>query len=503
MRKFFDLTAAIAVITALFVSFSSAGPVRRPAVAGSFYPDNKEELSQLVEKQLHAVNNLPEINGQIMAIVVPHAGLVYSGPIAAYAYKLIENRGFNKAIICGPSHRYAFDGISVYGPYVGWSTPLGSILCENKYTSHLIKFDDKITFDPKPHLQEHSIEVQLPFLQIITNNNLEISPVLMGSQTKENIDILSNALKSLDIDDSTIMVASTDWQHYRSAKDGYTMDSLGMNCLANLDPVRLEMYLQKREVEMCGGGPVVAVMKAAIARGANKVKILKYGDSGDLTGDKSSVVGYVAAVIYKSDNSGKDKVGGTSKSSSKEKKLPEQFKLDDADKQTLLKIARSSLNGYLSEGKVPDFKVNENLQKFGAAFVTLEEGGNLRGCIGYTTAVEPLYQTVSDCAVKAAVADPRFPPVTKDELDKIHIEISVMSPMQIVESLDEIKVGRDGLMIFKGKNRGLLLPQVAVDNNWDRTEFLKQTCRKAGLAPDAYLESDAVIYKFQAVIFEE
>ena len=143
------------------------------------------------------------------------------------------------------------------------------------------------------------------------------------------------------------------------------------------------------------------------------------------------------------------------------------------------------------------------LEERGAAFVTLNKHGKLRGCIGYTVAVQPLHQTVSECAIQAAVGDPRFPPVTGAELDELEIEISVLTPLQEVRSLDEIEVGRDGLMISRGDRRGLLLPQVATDYGWDRTEFLRNTCRKAGLPPDAYLSSEATILRFQAVVFGE
>ncbi len=179
------------------------------------------------------------------------------------------------------------------------------------------------------------------------------------------------------------------------------------------------------------------------------------------------------------------------------------MELNQTDKDLLLKIARKSLEAHLAGKTMPHFDVTDDIAKFGMAFVTLEENGQLRGCIGYTTALGPLHECVSECAVKAAVEDPRFPPVTEDELKKIHIEISVLSPLQKVNNWDEIVVGRDGLMIFKGPARGLLLPQVAVDYNWDRTTLLEQTCLKAGLNKQDYLSPDATVYKFQATIFGE
>jgi AmmeMemoRadiSam system protein A len=328
--------------------------------------------------------------------------------------------------------------------------------------------------------------VQLPYLQTVLGD-FSIVPAIMGRPASETVNLLADALTSLEFDSRTIMIASTDWQHYRPASVGWPMDSLGIECLKSLDADLLQKKLAEGKVEACGGGSVAAVMKAAIAHGANRVKILKYGDSGDISGDKSSVVSYIAAVIYRD----------------KKAEIPEKADLSEADKDKLLKIARQSIETFLETGQVPTFEVPQNLKEPGAAFVTLEKQGRLRGCIGYTEAVDPLYETVSRCAIQAAVADPRFPPVKYDEMADIHIEISVLTPLQRVESFDEIEVGRDGLMILKGNNRGLLLPQVAVEYGWDREEFLRQTCRKAGLAQDAYKSDDAEIYKFQAIIFGE
>jgi AmmeMemoRadiSam system protein A len=281
------------------------------------------------------------------------------------------------------------------------------------------------------------------------------------------------------------------------------MDSLGIDCLEKLDAALLQKYLQSGQVELCGGGPTVAIMKAAIAKGANKVKILRYGDSGDISGDKTSVVSYVAAVIYKATGRKADSAGTSSESSTTERELPSEFHLSDVEKKQLLTIARQSIEHFLAEGSLPEFEVADNLRQPGAAFVTLKKEGMLRGCIGHTIAREPLYKTVSICAVQAAVADRRFRPVQSDELPGLHIEISVLTPLQEVKSLDEIEVGRDGLMISMGDRRGLLLPQVATDNGWNRTQFLQQTCRKAGLPADAYKSPHALIQKFQAVIFHE
>jgi MEMO1 family protein len=477
---------------------SSSTTIRQPAVSGQFYPSDIAKLRQEIRADLDRVTNLPAIDGHIIALLVPHAGYVYSGPVAAYSYRLLEQSHYNKVVICGPSHRYPFIGLSVYGSDIAWRTPLGLVNCNSSLCKQLVGKYEGIDLIPAAHMQEHSIEVQLPFLQTVLHD-FSLVPIVMGNQDHSTIKILADALTALPFDDSTVMIASSDWQHYMPASEGWKFDSLGLDCIQKLDFDRLEKYLAEDKTQMCGGGPAVAVFKAAIAKGANRVKILKYGDSGDMTGDKSSVVSYVAAVLYKSDKP-EAKVGPLKKA--KEPETGKRF-LSETDKQTLLKIARHSIETYLATQKIPDFTVSDSLKLPGAAFVTLEVNGQLRGCIGQTAAITPLYETIAHCAVSAAVEDYRFDPVTPAELPDIHIEISVLTPLQKVNSLDEIVVGRDGLLIGLGSNRGLLLPQVATEQHWDKTEFLEGTCHKAGLIKDAYKDPRAEIYKFQAIIFGE
>ncbi len=499
MRK---IWFAASLILPLLFAFGMAAEIERPpAVAGQFYPADSAELAQMVSGHLNAVEQLPTINGRLVALIVPHAGLVYSGQIAAYGYKLLKNRGINRVIMCGPSHRLRFDGISVYGPDVVWRTPLGRVHCNNELCRQLLQADQRMIVLKEGHSREHCLEVQLPYLQTVLGD-FQIAPLSIGVQDEATIEMLAKALAEAAVSENTLLIASTDWQHYRPASQGRVMDSLGMVCLKQFDPDRLDNLLRSGKVEMCGGAGVVAVMKAARKLGADSVKILRYGDSGDISGDKSSVVSYVAAAIYESTSSAPDSSEDRGASSTRVPMSDESY-LTEADRATLLKLARTTLENYLRGTALPDFKAEGVLAKPGAAFVTLEKHGQLRGCIGYTSAIYPLYQTVSQCAIKAAVEDNRFPPVKSAELADLHIEISVLTPLQPVTSLDEIEVGRDGLMITLGHNRGLLLPQVATDYGWDREEFLKNTCRKAGLPNDAYLSSHARIERFQAIVFGE
>ncbi|MBN2483662.1 MAG: AmmeMemoRadiSam system protein A [Candidatus Omnitrophica bacterium] len=223
-----------------------------------------------------------------------------------------------------------------------------------------------------------------------------------------------------------------------------------------------------------------------------EVNILKYANSGDTAGDKTKVVGYMSAVAFKEENANKKET------------LMDHPTLTDSDKKVLLHIARLTLENYLRDQPVPEFEQGSPIlyEKRGA-FVTLKEHGQLRGCIGRIVADTPLYKVISDFAINAAVHDMRFKPVEYKELKDIEIEISVLTPFERVQSLDEIEVGTHGLMIQKGPYSGLLLPQVPLEYHWDRDTFLEHLCYKAGLPSGAYKDKDAVIYRFSASVFSE
>jgi len=243
--------------------------------------------------------------------------------------------------------------------------------------------------------------------------------------------------------------------------------------------------------EACGAGPIVAGMIATERLGASHAQILKYVNSGDTTGDKSGVVGYGAVAITQ----------GTPEAQKKSAELS----LTGKEKDELLKIARRSVETRLRERKI--YLVGAtgfpHLEEARGAFVTLKEHGELRGCIGYITPMKPLAETVRDVAADAAVEDPRFEPVTTAELPLLEYEISVMSPLRRVLDIKQIKVGKHGLIIKKGNIEGILLPQVPVEEHWDRDTFIEQTCRKAGLPRQAWKDDDTDLFMFTALVFGE
>jgi AmmeMemoRadiSam system protein A len=231
-------------------------------------------------------------------------------------------------------------------------------------------------------------------------------------------------------------------------------------------------------------------MIAAERMGANQAQVLKYANSGDTSGDRSRVVGYSADVFVKAPNA-------------KTAELP--FSLNDSDRQELLTLARKSVEQAVGEKQQyePGPSSSEALNQDRGAFVTLLESGELRGCIGYTSATKPLYLTVRDTATLAALRDPRFRPVSAQELPRLQYEISVLSPLRRVVDVQQIKVGQDGLLMKNDQYEGLLLPQVPVEQKWDRQKFLEETCAKAGMRATCWQNADTDIFMFTAVVFGE
>ncbi len=456
--------------------------IRLP-VAGKmgFYPYSKESLNQEVYSLLVSAPSLT-LNGELVGLIVPHAGYQYSGLTAAHAYRLLTERSYETVVIIGPAHQAIVNGAAI-DPADAYETPLGKVQVNKEVTDMLVKFSQSIYYDADAHSQEHSIEVQIPFLQA-TLKNFKIVPIVMGNFSWEYIETLSSALAKLAEEKNILIIASSDLSHYHSYDQAVKMDKQGLVEIQKMDTQRLYQKLKDKKCEMCGALPVLTVMEAAKKIGANKVKLLDYRNSGDVTGDKSRVVGYSALAFLKT-------------LTLKSEKL-----LNEKEQKTLLRIARQTLESYIKERKIPEFEItDENLQQKFGVFVTLKKNGELRGCIGHVEGDRPLYQLVSQMAIASATQDPRFPPVTLDELPQIKIEISVLSPIKKVKNIREILVGRDGLIIRKGFFSGLLLPQVPVEWGWDRNEFLRQVSLKAGLEPDAWRKAE--LYRFTAQVFEE
>jgi hypothetical protein len=495
-----DLLLAIFLLTGSFsMAQTSKGgkeikmeEIREPAVAGSWYSDNPEILSKELKGYLgNAIKQ--EIQGRIIALVSPHAGYQYSGLVAAHAYNLIEGKTFDAVVVVAPSHRALFKGVSLYDRG-GFRTPLGIVPIDVELSKKIMEKRKEIQFLPEAHAQEHSLEIQLPFIQIVLKTFKLIPIVMEPYWTWETCQYLATAIAETVRGKNVLLIASSDLSHFHSYDKAVELDKIVLNHIERFDPEGLNRDLRQGRCEACGGGPIISIMLAAKALGANKGKVLKYVNSGDVTGDRSRVVGYAAGLFYKTS-------GGTEKMK-EEKKVGVDLGLNEQEKKTLHQIAKTVVENKARGKPVPEFTVDAPILKENrGAFVTIQKKGQLRGCIGYIEGRGPLYRTIEEMAEAAAFRDPRFMPITEKELADLDIEISVLTPLKKITDVDEIEVGKHGIYIKKGWYSGLLLPQVATEYGWDRKTFLEHTCNKAGLPSNAWKDKSTEIYIFSADIF--
>jgi AmmeMemoRadiSam system protein B len=268
--------------------------IRPAAVAGTWYPANADQLAHEVDGYLDAVG-APARVASLVALIAPHAGLRYSGPVAAHAYRQLRNRAIDTLIIVGPSHFVRFDGVALYAAG-GFGSPLGVAQIDEVVAADLLAATPVVHEDRGPHRREHSLEMQLPFVRRVTPG-AKIVPLLMGDQTEATARELGEALARVGRGRSTVLIASTDLSHYESVETAQRLDAVVLDHIGRFDADGLQSVLQENPRHACGGGPVVAVMRAARALGATESAVLYYGDSGDVSGDKSSVVGYMAAAM--------------------------------------------------------------------------------------------------------------------------------------------------------------------------------------------------------------
>ncbi|MEW6186995.1 MAG: AmmeMemoRadiSam system protein B [Thermodesulfobacteriota bacterium] len=459
--------------------------IRKSTIAGSWYPGKADALRSQIEGFFKAVPDQPEIRGELRGLIVPHAGYVYSGPVAAYAYKLLLSRPFPKVVIIAPSHRYPFQGASV-DSMSAYETPLGLVPVDQDLARKITAKNPVFRYVPQGHAQEHALEIQLPFLQE-TLGNFSIVPIIQGSQDPETCTVMAETLAEVLRRLNVLLLASTDLSHFHSYEQARSLDKKILDRLAAFDERGLMQDLSSDRVEACGGGPMVTVMKTARLLGADRALVLNYANSGDVTGERSGVVGYMAGALLSSEKG--------------DKKEKENI-FSEEEKNYLHRLAREAIEHHLLGKQKPSRKgESERLAEKSGAFVTLKTGGRLRGCIGHIQAVKPLSQTVIDMAEAAAFQDPRFPPLSAEELENLSVEISALTPLKKIEHIEEIEVGKHGLFLERGFYSGLLLPQVASEYGWDRRTFLEQTCQKAGLPKEAWKDKKTKIYIFSAEVF--
>lgn len=465
-------------IIAMFV-FSATGcnaEVKEPAVAGGFYPRDKGELTATVDRFLDRASKKGG-EGRLLALVVPHAGYQYSGGVAAESYARLKGSGIRTVVLIGPSHQVSFNGAAVYATGK-FRTPLGTVPVNEKLARQLLDDKAAVAFNREPFAREHSLEVQLPFLQRVLPG-LSIVPVLIGNPTRESFTSLTDRLTTaLRNDPEAILVVSSDLSHYHDSGTAGRMDRSVIDAVERLSTGDLEALLSSGKGEACGGYTLLYGLTVVRNLGGTNGVLYRYADSGDVSGDKKQVVGYAAMGLYRA-------------------------ALTDAERKELTALARTTLEHHVTGRRQPEYlPPTVRLKADGASFVTLnDKDGNLRGCIGNIFPTMPLAGSVIMNARSAASRDPRFPPVRGDELAGLHLEVTVLSPLEPLQDIKTIRIGAHGLYLEKGGNSAVFLPQVPVEQGWDLTTYLEQLALKAGLPKDGW--KGARLSLFTAEILKE
>jgi AmmeMemoRadiSam system protein B/AmmeMemoRadiSam system protein A len=470
-------------------------------IAGSWYPSEKKTLLAKIAKMWDA--SAPEIKtGNICALIVPHAGYQYSGECAAKAFKTLKKK-YDTVIIIGASHRYAMkDTISV-PLFDSYTTPLGKTAIAKEKVEQLLNASKIFRDIPDALANEHSVQIEVPLLQYALKD-AKIVLIITGQLSKDKMKEAGEKIAQV-WDEKTLLVVSTDFTHY-GERFGYTpfdaaknlpekISTLDMGAFAFIqknDPEGFYNYIRETGATICGAAPLNILLYASGA--GFKTELIEYTDSSKVTGDDSDRVSYVSAVVL----------------DPKTLFQPDADKIQeisDEDRKTLLSLARKTIEYALTNGKIPDIKdlgveISENLKSKKAVFVTLTMDGHLRGCVGEIFATQALYRSVIQNAVKAAFNDSRFPQLQKNEMAKIHIEISVLTEPKEIESYEKIKLGRDGIILSKDGDKALFLPQVAPEQGWTIEETLEHLSIKAGFPADAW-KKNCAFKTFQAEVFEE
>lgn len=476
--------------------------VREPAVAGQFYPDEANRLTNAITAFME--NARPAAGERPLAIVVPHAGYIYSGQIAADAYNQARAFDYDLIVILGTNHTTGgYHGVSIYSGE-GYRTPLGVATIDRDVVHQLQALDKDFGFYAPVHQREHSVEVQVPFVQTLFPE-ADIVAAVVGTPDVDLCTRFGQALANVLAERNALIVTSSDLSHYPNYEDAVNVDHQTLASVTSLEPAQLRETVRRqmgKHVDelatcACGEGPILTTMVAAKALGANCGTLISYANSGDVAiGSHDRVVGYGAVTFSKSDNCPQNRMGFESQESG-------EASLSDTHKQQLLHLARQTIKQYLTSDTTPLPRHDAPaLQRKQGAFVTLTKDGQLRGCIGHMAEDLPLDQVVSSMALQAAFNDRRFTPVRSNEMDDIELEISVLTPFEQVSGYDQIKVGRDGVVLEKDGRRAVFLPQVAPEQGWDRDTMLSHLARKAGLSADAW-RNGATFYTFQAIVFAE
>ncbi|MDD4984807.1 MAG: AmmeMemoRadiSam system protein B [Dehalococcoidales bacterium] len=420
--------------------------VRHPVVAGQFYPAQASRLSRIISGMVDEQAEKEDVIG----VVSPHAGYPYSGPVAAAAISRIKFK--DTFVILGPNHTGMGKALSIMT--VGsWETPLGSIEIDTELARQLLAASRYLEEDDKAHQYEHSIEVQIPFLQYFSKD-FRMVPVAFSYHSpaayKDVGRAIARAVKNTG--KGVVIIASSDMTHYEPQDVARQKDDKAIEAILDLDEDELLRRVDEFGISMCGYAPTVALITAAKALGATRAELVRYQTSGDVTGDYSSVVGYAAIIIK-----------GMS---------------------PLAKLAKMAVETYVRDGEIlkPE-EITAEMKERAGVFVSIHKLGNLRGCIG---TFEPDNENVAEetiaNAISSATRDPRFSPISPGELKDLDYSVDVLTTPEPVESKDHLNPKEYGVIVESGLRRGLLLPDL---EGVDSVDYQISICRqKAGILPD-------------------
>ena len=503
----------VSIVLAIILMMNSCNgqtrePVVRPATqANRFYEGNAQRLSQEVDSFL-ALHRGSADSRRVAALIVPHAGYYYSGNVAASAYMALNpKKPYKRIFLLGPSHHEWLDGASVNTEADYYATPLGNVKVDRETAKALTTTDGTDLTDservffyrPEAHDREHCLEVQLPFLQRRLGDVPSIVPIIISTNDFQKLSRMAEALKPYFTDEN-LFVISSDFSHYPTYEDAYEADGKTGKAIESGDVGQFIAAIEenarsgKRNLATSACGEFAIITLMLMLDSIYEVKHLMYQNSGDIGDtDHSRVVGYHSFAILRNGTGG----NGQTRTNT-------DFVLSDNDKKKLKEIAlnsiKDSLDGKSVSVSVSPMQEYPMLSKKCGAFVSLHKHGHLRGCIGHFGEDTPLYEIVAEMARAAAFEDPRFMPVSREELDAIDIEISVLTPMRRIQSLDEFELHRHGIYIRKGYRSGTFLPQVADEVSWTKEEFVGHCSQdKAGLGWNGW--KDAELYVYEAIVF--
>ncbi len=467
---------------------------REAAVSGRFYPAYPKDLKEMLQ-DLFFYSSKPEADQQVRAIIVPHAGYVFSGEVAAAAFSQIDRKKeFENIFILAPSHYASFNGASIYNQG-NYETPLGVVDVNIDLANALIKKSDLFGYNKEAHRFEHSIEVQLPFLQYWLKSRFKIVPILIGSQQQSILKNFANELKPY-FNDRNLFVISSDFSHFPDYKGAQVADKnmekavmqKSIEALNNAIDLNDSLEIANLSTSACGLSAIKTLFYLIENDPGLEILKRKYLNSGDTErGEHSRVVGYLSFVVVTIE------------------KKENEFHLSENNRTHLLTLARKSIENTLRHDKneiIHEKNLDPDLLAYHGCFVSLHKSGELRGCVGRFEPDFQLFELVQKMAVAAAFNDSRFPDLELEELKDIDIEISVLSPLKQIFSSQEVEIGKHGILISQGLNRGTLLPQVAPKNNWNAEEFISFCSKhKAGLGWDGW--KTAELFTYTAEIFSE